>query len=152
MFGKTVMTVDAELVARGEGHVIAFVDTVTLLGIEVGITGVQVKGGQGLRGPEDFTFDALVAGAAQVDEAVGGAVIDDLILKIDAVQAHIDAQAVPGCIAHARFVVPRQFSADLAFLDDLRDLRRPQGFLRVGVHVPVVTGLEADCQTRQPLP
>ena len=31
VFGKTVMTVDAELVARGEGHVIAFVDTVRCL-------------------------------------------------------------------------------------------------------------------------
>ena len=150
MLGKAVTGIDHKLVTRGIRHLIVLIGTVALFGIEVGITGVQVQITHGLRGPENIGLETLVTGAAQIVEAVGGGVVDDLVVEIDAVQVEVDTHAVPRGVAHTGLVVPGQLGTDCAFLDDLRNLRRAQGLLGVGVDVPGIVRLIAHGQARQP--
>ncbi len=53
-----------------------------LLGVQIGLAGMQVQTGHRSWGPEHFRFDALVASAAQVIEAVVGTVVFDLVAEI----------------------------------------------------------------------
>ncbi len=100
------------------------------------------------RGPGQARLEALIAGPAEVLQAVVR-LLDDLVLVVDDETGRLGLPGSRG-VARPQLVVPGGLVGHIARVGDLSQLHRGQRALAAGEEVPGIAGLEADGQPRQP--